>query len=228
MGLPLAVMFVLGGVFGNTPSTEEVVYRGVGAMDYYLPAYLALLLASMAVVALPVHIASYRERGVIRLFQASSVPLRAVIGSQFMVTLVIAVAGSILLIAVGMPVYGVRFPASVPLLIAGFLLGVLEFAAIGILLGIAFRTSRAAQGAGIMLWFVLMMVGGAGPPPEVLPAALRGVGAATPIKPAIFLLQDAWLGFGWNWTQTLLVLAFTAGAFLLILLFMQRRLFGER
>ena len=228
LGLPLAIMFVLGGVFGNTPSTGEVVYRGMGAMDYYLPAYIALLIASLGVVVLPVHLASYRERGVFRRFQASSVPLRAIIGSQFIVTLVIAVCGSALLIAVGAPVYGVRFPQSVPLLVAGFLLCVLEFTAIGILLSLAFRTARAAQGAGIMLWFVLMMLGGAGPPPEALPTALRDVGAATPIKPAIFLLQDAWLGFGWNWTQTLLVLAFTGGAVLLILLLMQSRIVGER
>ena len=40
-----------------------------------------------------------------------------------------------------------------------FVLSAPAFSAIGVLLGSAFRTSRAAQGAGLMLWFVMMILG---------------------------------------------------------------------
>jgi ABC-2 type transport system permease protein len=45
LALPLIILFVLGSVFGNEPTQpgEEVVYRGVGPMSYYIPAYLALV-----------------------------------------------------------------------------------------------------------------------------------------------------------------------------------------
>ena len=46
--LPLIFLFVLGGVFKNTPDPD--VYRGVGAMNYYTPAYIGLVIASIAVV----------------------------------------------------------------------------------------------------------------------------------------------------------------------------------
>ena len=55
--------------------------------------------------------------------------------------------------------------------------------------------------AGIMLWFVMFMLGGVGPPPEVLPSAMGAVGEATPLLHAVRLLQGSWLGTGWNWTQ---------------------------
>ena len=42
LALPLIILFVLGGVFGNEPAGpgEDIVYRGVGPMSYYVPAYL--------------------------------------------------------------------------------------------------------------------------------------------------------------------------------------------
>jgi ABC-2 type transport system permease protein len=68
--LPIIFLFVMGGVFGNTPNPK--VYRGVGAMDYYMPSYFGLVMMAIGTVALPVHIAGYRERGVLRRFRASS------------------------------------------------------------------------------------------------------------------------------------------------------------
>lgn len=226
LGLPLVLLFVLGGVFGNTPDPE--VYRGVGPMDYYVPAYIGLAIASLGVVGLPAHLAAYRERGVLRRFRASSVPMWAVIGAQVMVTLVVAALASGLLIAVAAATYDIRSPAGVALVVAGFLLSALSFSAIGVFLGSVFPTARAAQGAGLMLWFVMLILGGAGPPPEVLTEGMRVVGDATPVRHSILLLQDAWLGFGWNWAEAAIVTAFLAGSVLLTLLLTRGRLGAER
>ncbi len=226
LGLPLVLLFVLGGVFGNEPDPE--VYRGVGPMDYYVPAYIGLVIASLGLVGLPAHLSAYRERGVLRRYRASSVPMWTVIGAQVMVTVIVALLGSALLIAVAAPTYDIHFPKSIPLVLGGFLISALSFSAIGVLLGSAFPTSRAAQGAGLMLWFVMMILGGAGPPPEVLTEGMRAVGDATPVRHVILLLQDAWLGFGWDWTQALIVVAFLAGAGVLTVLLSRGRLGGGR
>ncbi len=86
-------------------------------------------------------------------------------------------------------------------MLVAFVLGALAFAAFGILLGAVLPTARAAQGAGILLWFLMMMIAGAGPPPEVLPAALTRIADFTPLKHVIVALQDPWLGFGLNLTE---------------------------
>lgn len=70
-GLPLLSLPVMNGVFGNTPDAE--IYRGVGALNYYVPAYFGLVLTSIGVMALPVHMTAYREQGVLRRFRASSI-----------------------------------------------------------------------------------------------------------------------------------------------------------
>jgi hypothetical protein len=44
---------------------------------------------------------------------------------------------------------------------------------------------------------------------------MRTVGEATPLAHTITLVQDPWLGLGWNWGETLLVVAYLAGAAIL-------------
>ena len=73
-------------------------------------------------------------------------------------------------------------------------------------------TARAAQGIGVLLWFLMQMVSGAGPPPEVLSPALNRIGDALPLKHLVVALQDPWLGYGSNWTQLGVMLVITAAA----------------
>jgi ABC-2 type transport system permease protein len=105
---------------------------------------------------------------------------------------------------VKVPFQGVNSPA--------FLLSVLCFAAIGFLLGALLPSPRAAQGVGVLLWFVMFLISGSGPPPEVLPGSLTDVAEATPLKHVIVLIQDPWLGFGWNNAELAVVAAILAVA----------------
>ena len=191
LALPLMVLFVMGGVFGNQSSAE--VYRGVGAMDYYVPAYVALVMASLGLISLPTHISSNRELGVLKRYRASGIVAWVVVVSQVLVTFVIASASAALLVAVAMPTHDVASPVSVMKVLAGFVLVGWEFAAIGVLLGAILPSSRAAQAFGVLFWFVFLIVGGAGPPPEILTGALGTVSDLTPLRYAINVMQDGWL-----------------------------------
>lgn len=51
-------------------------------------------------------------------------------------------------------------------------------------------TARAAQGLGVILFFVFMMLGGAGPPAEVLPDAMRRLGDVIPMTYAARALRE--------------------------------------
>ena len=210
--LPLIFLFVMGEVFGNTPEPDEDVFRRVGPMNYYTPAYIALVMSAIGLVSLPVHLAGYRERGVLRRLRASSVSLWAVFGSQVIVSFVIAALCAVLLTIAAVLAYDVILPRSIGWLLPAFVLGTICFAAMGVFLGALLPTGRAAQGAGLPLFFVMMLVAGAGPPPEVMTEAMQWIGDITPLRHVILLLQDPWLGLGWNWTASLIVVGFTVVA----------------
>lgn len=216
--LPLIFLFVMGGVFGNTP--DAGIYRGVGAMNYYVPAYFALVLTTIGVVSLPVHLAGYRERGVLKRMHASGISASAVFGSQLITSFIIALIGSLMIWAVAKLSHpDIAWPKELWLVLAAFILGTICFVAIGVLLGALLPSTRSAQGLGLILFFVMMILGGAGPPPEVLTGAMGVVADVTPIKYVIVLLQDPWLGYGWNVEYSLIVAGIAVVAALLAVRF---------
>ena len=217
LAIPVILLFIMGGVFGNTP--DPSVYRGAGPMNYYVASYIALTVASLGLVGLPVHLAAYRERGVLRRFRASSVGLRNILSSQAAVMFIMAIVGGILVVVLAALVYGIEVPASPLLALPAFILGTLCFASLGVMLGSVVPTSRAAQGVGVLLWFMMMILSGAGPPPEVLNEAMTWVARFLPLTHTIRLIQDPWLGFGWNMTETIIVVGITIGAALISLRF---------
>ena len=211
--LPLIVLYVLNGVFGNQPDPE--VYAGVGPADYYVSAYVALTVVTVGVLALPVHLAAYRERGVLRRFHASGLPRTALVTAHVVVALLLGTVGAVLLVVTSRFGYDVHLPASWPLTIAAFVLVTLTFAALGTLLGAVMPTARAAQGLGVILFFVFMMLGGAGPPAEVLPDVMRRLGDVIPMTYAARALREPWLEGTWNLDASLVMVGVLAVSALL-------------
>ena len=59
---PVVLMFVLGEVFGNQPGgANDRVFGGLGAMNYYAPAYIAVVTMSVGVIMLPARLTDYRS-----------------------------------------------------------------------------------------------------------------------------------------------------------------------
>jgi ABC-2 type transport system permease protein len=215
-GFPLLVLLVLGQVFGNTPDPEAPeVWRGVGPMDYYVPGYVGLTIAAIGLIALPVHLASYRERGVLRRLRASGMRPATVLGAQAAVAALAATVGAILLVALGFLVYDVHAPVSVAGVLAGYVLSVACFGSIGILLGALMPSARAAQGLGLMLFFAMMFLAGTDGPREVMGEVLRRIGDFLPLTHVVTAMQDPWIGFGTNVPELALVVGVTAAAALL-------------
>lgn len=208
---PVVLLFVLGEVFGNRPGGGDPRdFGGSGAMNYYAPAYIAVVTMSVGVIMLPARLTAYRSGGVLRRFRASLVPVWAILGSQTLAAFVLSVIGALLVAAFAAVFYPVHFPDSLALLAAGFILCSAAFAAIGTLLGAVMPSPRAAQGAGLMLFFVMLLLGGAGPPTEMMSDTMKRIGDALPLTYGIELLQAAWNGGGWDWTAAV-VLAVIAG-----------------
>jgi ABC-2 type transport system permease protein len=181
----------------------------VGPLDYYIPAYFALVMMAIGTVALPVHLTGYRERGVLRRFRASSFSVWSVLGSQLIVSFLTAILGSILIIIFAKIVYAPHWPVHPWLLIPAFLLGTVCFTCFGFFLGAVLPSTRSAQGVGLILFFVMMILSGAGPPPEVLTGAMSVIGDLTPLRYVILTLQNPWLGFAWDTNASLITAGVT-------------------
>ena len=202
--LPLIFLFVLAEVFTRTAT--QGLYRGANPIDFYASAYIGTVISAVGLISLPVHIASYREAGVLRRFRASSISKWGVFGSQIIISLVVIVLSSTVLIIATALAYDLKTPESIPAVVAAVLLGALTFAVLGVFLGTVLPTPRAAQLAGLILFFMMLLLSGAGPPSELLGDTLNSVANLLPLTHVVKLIQDPWLGFGWNRTELLIVL----------------------
>jgi ABC-2 type transport system permease protein len=149
---------------------------------------------------------------VLRRFRAAGLPLSAVIGSQVVVAVGLVAIGAVGIAIAARVIYGALLPESWPQVFAAFVLGVACFSAIGVALGALMPTARAAQGLGLILFFVMMMIGGAGPPREVLATPMRWFGDGLPLTYVVLTLQTPWLGYGWDWVPSVVVVFATAVA----------------
>jgi ABC-2 type transport system permease protein len=213
LALPLMILYVLGGVFGNELNPgEETVYGGYGPTDFYTPAYVALSVAGMALIGLPTHMVEYRETGVLRRFRASAVDRQTVLGAELVVAVLIATVGAALLVAAAFLFTEAALPVSSLRFVGAYFVAVVAISSMGLLLGTLLPTARAAQSVGLLLWFMFMFVSGAGPPPEVLPDSLRTLGDWMPLTPIVELLQEPWLSGGWAGRQGLVAAAITGAS----------------
>jgi ABC-2 type transport system permease protein len=199
---PVLTVLVLGGVFDdNDPNFE-----GVLPSDYYVAAYVGVVIAAIGLIMLPVHLASYRERGVLRRFDVSRYPRWALPAAWILVAMVITVVAVAILLVTGELVYGLPKPDNPIGVVVGVLLGSFTFITIGIILGLALPSARSAQGLGMLLFFPFFLLGGAGPPPDAMGDPMSSIANVVPLTHVVRSIQEPWLDLG-HPTGHLIVLA---------------------
>jgi ABC-2 type transport system permease protein len=190
---PVVTMLIIGGSFGTSP---DVAFENTNPAHWYVASYLTVVVAGTGLVMLPTHLASYRERGVLRRFAAAGFPRWSFAAAQFIVGALITIAGWALLLAVATPVYGVPAIHDVLPVVIGLTAGAVGFISLGLLLGSVLPSARAAQAVGLMLFFPSFLLGAGGPPPHVMGAALRAVARPLPLTLLTNSVRAPWLGIG--------------------------------
>jgi len=203
---PIVTMLIIGGSFGSSPDPD---FAGARPSHWYVASYLTVVIAATGMIMLPVHLASYRERGVLRRFLASGFPRFSFAAAQFIVGLLVTAVAAALLLVVAAPVYGV--PAvHVPWRVAaGIAVGAVAFVSGGVLLGSLLPSARAAQAVGLLLFFPSFLLGSGGPPPNVMGSALRHVADVLPLTQVTKAIREPWLGVG-TATPSLIVVSLLA------------------
>lgn len=189
---PIVTMLIIGGSFGTEPDEAFPV----NPSHWYVASYFTVVIGATGLIMLPVHIASYRERGVLRRFAASGFPRWSFALAMLVVGLTaVAVAGALLL-AVAAPVYGVP-DVEDPLRVgAGIAVGSVAFVAIGVLLGTLLPSARAAQAIGLLLFFPSFLLGVGGPPPGAMSETLQNISDVLPLALVNQAIREPWLGIG--------------------------------
>lgn len=190
---PIVTMLIIGGAFGTSP---DPAFEGQNPSHWYVASYFTVVVAATGLVMLPVHLAAYRERGVLRRFAAAGFPRWSFAITELVLGLATIAVSGVLLLAVAAPIYGIPAVHDLGRVALGLLFGSIAFISIGVLLGTLLPSARAAQAVGLMLFFPSFLLGAGGPPPHVMGSALRHVGDVLPLTWVTTSIRQPWLGIG--------------------------------
>jgi len=200
---PIVTMLIIGGAFGTTP---VAAFDGINPAHWYVASYLTVVIAAAGLVMLPVHLASYRERGVLRRFAAAGFPRWSFAIAQLIVGLVTTAVACGLLLLVAAPVYGIPVVHDWWRVAAALILGAVTFVSLGVLLGSLLPSARSAQAVGLLIFFPSFLLGAGGPPPHVMGSVVRTVAGPLPLTLLTDAVREPWLGIG-TATSSLVALA---------------------
>jgi ABC-2 type transport system permease protein len=202
---PLLVV-LFGAMYGNDPSP---LFGGYGSMDISMPAYTALILGSVGILGIPIQVGALREQGVLRRYRATPMHPLTYITADVITNLIMTLLGMALLVLVGWLLYSVQFEGQVLSVIGGLLLGGLSMFAFGYLIAGLAPGARSAQVIGMVIFYPMMFLSGAGIPLEIMPESVRKISEFLPLTYVVKLLRGLW--FGGNWGEHLLELAVLVG-----------------
>jgi ABC-2 type transport system permease protein len=206
LAYPALLLLLFGFIFGNDPS-PEFWGRNFGTVDASVPAYAGIIIGTVALMGIPIDTAASREMGVLRRYRATPLHPAGYLVASVAVYLMIALLGMAILVLTGILVFGLRIGGSWLSVLAAFSLSALAFYSLGYLIASLVPTARIAQAVGMVIFFPMMFLSGAGMPLQLLPESLRKVSDFLPLSYVVRLLQGLWFGDAWLklWLPTLVL-----------------------
>jgi ABC-2 type transport system permease protein len=192
---PPMLVVLFGSMYGNDP---VAMFAGRGTMDISMPAYTGLILGTIGLLNVPINTASYREQGILRRYRATPLRPLTFITAEVLTNLAMTVLGMVVLVAVGRLLYNVQFEGQIISLIAAIALCGFAMFAFGYLIASLAPGARLAQVIGMVIFYPMMFLSGAGMPLEILPESIRRISAYLPLTYVVRLLRGMWFGDPWR------------------------------
>lgn len=197
LAFPVMILLLFAGIFGNEPVPGM---PGVRSVDVQAPGYATMVIGTVALIGLPVTLASYRQQGILRRMRATPLHPWTILVAQVIVNLVMTILGIALLLAVARFIYGMSLPDAPVSVTLAFIFASLSFFALGFVLAGVLRTVRTAQIVGQVIYFPMLFLSGAILPREMFPDLIKRISDFLPLTYVVNLVQELWLKGTWNLT----------------------------
>ncbi len=189
--MPVAVILILGAVFGNKPAFDGAEYTFL-AQSFGAVSTIAICAGGM--MGLPLVVSDYRSRKILKRFKVTPTSPALILAVQVVIYVLYSIVSLILVYMAGAIFFGYRLHGSWLEFLGAYLLVMLSMFSIGLLVGGIAPNIKIASAAASLLYFPMLIFSGATLPYEVMPAALQKVADLLPLTQGIKLLKAASLG----------------------------------
>lgn len=188
---PSLMLILFGGIYGNEPNE---MFNNHGVLDVSLPAYSVIIICVTGIMNLPLAMANYRERKVLKRFMATPVSPSLILFSQVVVNFLLSIAGMIILAAVGKLAYDLKFLGDFWPVAFAFVLSTFASFSMGFVIASVAPNMKSATAIANILYYPMLFLTGATVPLETMPDTMKKIADFLPMTHAVKLLKGVWLG----------------------------------
>jgi ABC-2 type transport system permease protein len=182
--LPLLLLLLIATAFGSDGDELDVLIPGIAGMSVMATTFTALAHA----------VVFQREQGILKRVRGTPIPAASYLAGMIGSAVMNAVLQVVLVVVIGHVLYDVGWPESWPLLAGFTLLGVVCFGSLGIAFAHLIPNVDSAPAYENAVFLPLIFISGVFYSSDSLPAALRAVAEALPLKHLIDGLAAAIVG----------------------------------
>jgi len=184
---------VLATLFGYLLS-KEAAADGASLFEMSYPAVITIGVLATGVMGVPLTIADYRHRGILRRFQVTPVSPLHLLSAQVLIQLTSALVSFLGVTAVYVIVFDYRMAGSWGLFLAAYALVVCAMYAIGIFIGSVVPHQKSANLWSSVVYFTLLLFSGTTIPYEIMPRFARILMDVLPLSHGIHLMKRLSIG----------------------------------
>jgi len=145
-------------------------------------------------MGLPLVVAEYRERKILKRFQVTPISPSMLLGVEFAIYVVYAIFSMLTLLLVGKAFWGIHLHGSYIAFLGSWLLTVISTLSIGMMVGGIAKNAKIASVIASLLYFPMLIFSGSTLPLEVMPAFMQKVVSVFPLTQGIELMKTTSLG----------------------------------
>lgn len=189
--MPIVVLVILGVIYGEKPAFDGANYT---FLQQSFGAITSIAICAGGVMGLPLVIADYRSKHILKRFHVTPVSPLVILLVQVTIYFLYALVSLITLFGIAMIFFDFSMEGSVVLFLFGWLLVIISLFSIGMMVGGIAKNSKSAGIIASMLYFPMLVFSGATLPYEVMPDAMKKMVEIFPMTQGIKILKAATLG----------------------------------
>jgi ABC-2 type transport system permease protein len=175
------------------PMQETIQTENLSFISYFVPSMLGLSVMQVGIFA-AIPLVADREKGILKRLAATPLRRWQLVGSNVLMRLLIALAQAVIIVSVGVVVFGVDVTGSIAMSAAFVVLGAVTFLALGYVLASFTKTEDAANGLTQVVQFPMMFLSGVFFPIDAMPPFLQTIARLIPLTYLADALRQTMVG----------------------------------
>ena len=210
--LPLAVLVILGFLYGTSPAAEGV---GFTFLEQSIGALCTISICAGGLMGLPLVVSEYRERKILKRFKVTPISPVVLLMVEFLIYVIYSAVSLATVIPVAMLFWKVEIHGSWIAFVGSWLFTIISTLSIGMMVGGIAKNAKTASVIACVLYFPMLIFSGTTLPFEVMPETMKKTVRLFPMTQGIQLMKAAFLGVPIQnvWLPVLVMLSITVVCF---------------